>query len=237
VGHTAFHFAVHALSISVLGAAAGFYFFGVKNLWNKAGRWRGIQLVNLLCFSIGWLVVAIALLSPLHHLAERLLSAHMVQHELLMVVAAPLLVLGRPIEAFSWVLPLRIPKILSDPLFAWALHAVAVWIWHVPALFETALENEWVHLAQHSSFFLSAAVFWWSVFSSRNLGSVFSLFTTMLYTGALGALMTLSRASWYPGYALEDQQLAGLVMWIPAGTVYPIAALWLVSRTLRRCAT
>ena len=228
---------MHALSITVLALAAGFYFAGVKNLWRKAGAWRGIQRANVLCFSAGWLVVAIALLSPLHHYAERLLSAHMVQHELLMVVAAPLLVLGRPIEAFSWVLPIRVPKILSDPLFAWTLHAMAVWIWHVPSLFEAALETDWVHLAQHSSFFLSAALFWWSVFSSRQLGSVFSLFTTMLYTGALGALMTLSRASWYPGYGLEDQQLAGLIMWVPAGTVYPIAALWLVSRTLRRCAT
>ena len=228
---------MHALSIGLLTGSLAWYFVGANRLWRKAGTWRGIQRVNVLCFSIGWLVVAIALLSPLHHLAEQLLSAHMVQHELLMVVAAPLLVLGRPIEAFSWVLPIRVPKILSDPLFAWALHALAVWIWHVPALFEAGLESEWVHLAQHSSFFLSAAVFWWSVFSSRNLGSVFSLFTTMLYTGALGALMTLSRASWYPGYTLEDQQLAGLVMWIPAGTAYPIAALWLVSRTLRRCAT
>jgi len=73
--------------------------------------------------------------------------------------------------------------------------------------------------------------------SPRSIAPVLSLFTTMLHTGALGALMAFSRASWYPGYALADQQLAGLIMWIPAGTVYPLAALWLVSRTLRRCAT
>jgi putative membrane protein len=230
---------VHALTIGLLCIAAGLYAVGVRNLWRKAGPGRGITRSHVVCFSTGWAVVALALLSPLHHLAERLLWAHMVQHELLMVVAAPLLVLGRPLEAWSWVFPVRVPKILSDPLFAWALHLVGVWIWHVPALFSAAVHSEWLHLAQHTSFFLPAAIFWWTVFSPspRSLAPVLSLFTTMLHTGALGALLAFSRAAWYPGYALEDQQLAGLIMWIPAGTVYPLAALWLVSRSLRRCAT
>jgi putative membrane protein len=228
---------MHLLTIALLAVTLGFYLLGVRNLWRRAGVARGIHLNNVTSFLLGWLTVALALLSPLHHYAEHLLWAHMVQHELLMVVAAPLLVLGRPIEAWSWVFPIRLPRILADPVFTWTLHAGAVWVWHAPALFQAAVHNEWLHLVQHTSFFLPAAMFWWSVLATRQLSGVLSLFTTMLHTGALGALMTLSRAPWYAGYALEDQQLAGLVMWIPAGTAYPLAALWLISRSLRRFAT
>ena len=221
-------------TVALLAVALVLYALGVRRLWRKAGRGRGISAFHVVSFSLGWGVAALALLSPLHHYAERLLWAHMVQHELLMVVAAPLLVLGRPVEAWTWVVPLRIPRSFSDPLVAWSLHAAGIWVWHIPAVFEAAVRDPWLHLAQHTSFFVPAAMFWWSVSSARHLGSVISLFTTMLHTGALGALMTFSRSSWYAGYALEDQQLAGLVMWVPAGLVYPIAALWLIARSLRR---
>lgn len=227
---------MHALTLLLLALALAWYVLGLKRLWGKAGAGRGIRFAHVACFFFGWLVVAFALLSQLHHYAERLLWAHMVQHELLMVVAAPLLALGKPVEAWRWVFPLRIPKLLSDPGFAWGLHAVGIWLWHAPPLFEAAVRSPWLHLAQHASFFLPAAIFWWAVLapSSRPLGALVALFTTMLHTGALGALMTFSRSSWYAGYALEDQQLAGLVMWVPAGLAYPAALLFVVSRWLRR---
>jgi cytochrome c oxidase assembly factor CtaG len=227
---------MHALTAVLLAAALLLYGAGARRLWMKAGFGRGIRAGHAASFLLGWLVVAVALLSELHHLAERLLWAHMVQHELLMVVAAPLLVLGRPLEAWSWVFPFRVPKFLSNPLFAWALHAAGIWLWHVPALFLAAVANPWLHLVQHTSFFLPAAVFWWTVLApgARQLPAIASLFTTMLHTGALGALMTFSRGSWYAGYGLEDQQLAGLVMWVPAGIVYPLAGIYIVSKWLRR---
>jgi len=187
-------------------------------------------------FTIGMLFVAIAALSPLHHLAERFLWIHMVQHELLMVIAAPLLVLGKPVQAGSFIVPLRVPRWLGDPLLAWMLHAAAIWVWHIPGLFERATASEALHFAQHASFLGTALLFWWTVLAPLQAGAMPSLFTTMLHTGALGALMTFSRASWYAGYGLEDQQLAGLVMWIPAGLAYPVAALWIGSRWLRRSA-
>jgi cytochrome c oxidase assembly factor CtaG len=178
----------------------------------------------------------------LHEAAEQRLWAHMVQHELLMVVAAPMIVLGRPVETWIWGLPpgwrrgIHVPGVFSDPVAAWAAHAAAIWVWHVPGFFEAALADPWLHLAQHASFFGTALVFWWSLLapSHRHLAGMASLFTTMLHTGALGALMALSRGAWYPGFALEDQQLAGLVMWVPAGLAYPIAALFLGSQWLRR---
>ncbi len=227
---------MHALTLFLLAAAALLYGLGVKALWRKAGVGRGIAPAQAACFAAGWATVAVALLSPLHHYAERLLWAHMVQHELLMVVAAPLIVLGRPLEAWAWAFPrawrggFAAKRFLDDGLLAWALHAAAIWIWHVPGLFERSVANEWVHLAQHSSFFLTGALFWWTVLApgGNPAARLSSLFGTMLHTGALGALMAFSRASWYEGYALEDQQLAGLVMWIPAGVAYPAAALFVV---------
>jgi putative membrane protein len=226
---------MHALTVVLLGTTAALYALGLRRLWGKAGRGRGIRRTEAACFAAGWLVVALALLSPLHHLAEAQVWAHMVQHELLMVVAAPLVVLGRPLEAWSWVAPFRVPRILSDPFFAWALHALALWAWHLPALFLAAVTHEGLHLVQHTSFFLPAAIFWWTVFAGKPLAGMASLFSTMLHTGALGFLMAFSRTPWYAGYTLADQQLAGLIMWIPAGTAYPIAALLLVLRLLRRC--
>lgn len=228
------HAATHALTVALLAAALGLYLLGLARLWRKAGVGRAIRGPHVAAFTAGWLVVGIALLSPLHHAAEARLWVHMLQHELLMALAAPLLVLGKPVEAWSWVVPLRAPALLSDPVFACALHAVAVWLWHAPLLFEAAGRSEWLHLAQHTSFFLPAAIFWWTVLAPgpRPLPALVSLLVTMMHTGVLGALMTLSGAPWYAGTTLADQQLAGLVMWVPAGMAYLLAALYVVSRSV-----
>jgi putative membrane protein len=233
---------MHELTLGLLALAGCLYALGVRRLWARAGQGRGVGFTSAALFYSGCAVVGVALLGPLHHAAERLLWVHMVQHELLMVVAAPLIVLGRPVQTWTWALPLqgrrhvRIPGVLADPAVAWALHAAAIWVWHLPGLFDAALADPWLHVAQHASFFGTALLFWWSLFapSDRHLAGIASLFTTMLHTGALGALMALARGSWYPGFALEDQQLAGLVMWIPAGLAYPLAALFLGSQWLKR---
>ena len=233
---------MHELTVALLALACGGYALGLRRLWRRAGRGRGVGYRQAALFYAGWAIVGVAVLGPLHHAAERLLWAHMVQHELLMVLAAPMVVLGRPLETWIWALPrthrsrIKVPKFLSDPLTAWLLHAAAIWGWHAPGAFEAALANPWLHLAQHTCFFGTGLLFWWSLLAPghRNFAGMASLFTTMLHTGALGALMALSRASWYPGFALEDQQLAGLVMWVPAGLAYPLAALFLGSQWLRR---
>jgi putative membrane protein len=218
---------MHALTIALLAAALIFYAWGVRNLWRRE---------HATYFALGWCVVAIALLSPLHHYAEARVWAHMTQHQLLTIIAAPLVVLGRPLQAWSQVIPIRVPRIFADPFFAWGLHAVALWLWHVPVFFRVAVENEWLHLAQHTSFFLSAAIFWWAVLTGRSLAAMALLFAAMLHTGVLGLLMAFSATAWYAGYTLEDQQFAALLMWIPAGTVYPVAALFLIQRSLRKFA-
>jgi putative membrane protein len=226
---------MHAFTLALLAATGFLYAAGIRRLWRRAGR-RGITTGHVVAFSAGLVVLALAVLSPWHHLAERFLWAHMIQHELLMVIAAPLLVLGRPLQALQWLQPLRMPRWLGDPLLAWTLHAAAIWLWHVPRVFEAAVASEGLHFAQHASFLGTAVLFWWTVLARPNLGAMASVFTTMLHTGALGALMTFSRYSWYAGYALEDQQLAGLVMWVPAGLAYPVVALFIGSQWLRRSA-
>jgi cytochrome c oxidase assembly factor CtaG len=223
---------VHELTIFLLAAATTLYAAGV---WRRA-RLRDVDRHALACFVLALAVMVAALLSPLHHLAEERLWAHMVQHELVMVVAAPLFIAARPIGTLAWMVPLRIPKSLCDPGVAFTVHALAIWLWHIPGLFEASVASPVLHLTQHASFFVSALMFWESVLRGPGKG-VASLFATMMHTGALGALMALAGRGWYAGYTLEDQQLAGLVMWVPAGLAYPIAAMLIVSRTLRRCAT
>jgi cytochrome c oxidase assembly factor CtaG len=248
--------------IACLGLSAGLYAVGFVRLRRRAGARRGLSLAAAAAFAAGWLAIVAALVSPLEALGGMLFSAHMVQHELLMTVAAPLLVLGRPLAVWVWAFPpvsrtalggffhragWRGPwLVVTAPLSAWILHALALWLWHVPAWFEAALADERLHTLQHVCFLGSALLFWWSVVgivARRHRGiALLSLFTTMVHTGALGALLTLSAVVWYPVYrasaplwgltVLEDQQLGGIVMWVPTGFVYLACGLWLAQRWL-----
>jgi putative membrane protein len=247
-----------------LGVIGWLYLRGVRALWRSAGRGHGIQRREVAAFAGGWVLLVLALVSPLHRLGGVLFSAHMVQHELLMAVAAPLLVVGRPVVPLVWAVPMswRRPlgdwaatgpvrgtwELLSLPLVAWILHAVAIWLWHVPALFQTTLRSETVHAAQHLSFLVTALLFWWALLRGREgrparAAGVLYLFTTAVHTNLLGALLAFSSRVWYPIYdsstapwgltPLEDQQLAGLIMWVPAGVAYLVAALALAATCLR----
>jgi cytochrome c oxidase assembly factor CtaG len=241
-----------------LALGAVWYAVGTKALWRASARGRGVRGSEVACFAAGWTVLALALVSPLHPLGEVLFSAHMVQHELMMVVAAPLLVLGRPLVPFVWAMPpswrrftgdiARVPlprrlwAALTRPSTAWVLHATAIWVWHVPSLYDATLDNAFVHTLQHVSFLSTALLFWWSVLRGARLArgaAIGSVFTTMLHTSALGVILAFTNSLWYPAYAtttfawgltpVEDQQLGGLVMWIPAGVSYLVATLVLVA--------
>lgn len=239
-----------------LAAAIVVYFFGLARLWRNAGRNHGIRVWQLVAFVAGWLFLVIALVSPLDALGGILFSAHMAQHEVLMTLAAPLVVAGRPLIALLWALPPRTRlgaaqlvqrravaaswRAISGPAVATLLHFVALWMWHLPSLYEATLRNDAIHALQHVSFFGTAALFWWSLMHGRygRLGygvAVLYVFFTSVHTGALGALLTLSPHVWYPIYrattsrwgldAIEDQQLAGLIMWVPAGVIFLVLGL------------
>jgi putative membrane protein len=262
--HAPWNLAPWLLALLLLCAAA--YALGLRRLWLHAGAGRGVAPHEAGLFAAGWLTLVAALVSPLDALGGHLFSVHMVQHELLMVLAAPLLVLGRPLATWAWALAPAQRRAagrlfatrgwsapwsaLTDPLTAFALHAIALWAWHLPEAFDAALAHEGWHIAQHFSFLATALFFWWSVLGHDPRGrfgpghSAASLFATMMHTGALGALLSLAPQPWYPPYVAttlalgldpaQDQQLGGLVMWVPAGLAYVVAALWVLGRMLTR---
>jgi len=253
---------------AVLGAAMAIalllYLRGLAALWRAAGSGRGVSPRSAGCFIAGWLVLAASLFGPVDAWSTRLFSVHMIQHELLMLVAAPLFVLGAPLATWSWALRperrtdagrvtraigrSRAWRFATAPSGAWLVHGIAVWAWHVPAAFGAALSSIIIHDLQHVSFLASALLFWWALLRPRagrraDGVAVFLLFTTMLHTGALGALLAFSARPWYADYhgygrltALEDQQLGGLIMWIPGGAVYLAVALLLCVRALQPAA-
>lgn len=236
--------------------------------WYGAGWWqlqRRAAATDVhrrgMLFIAGWLVLAGALVTPLHAAGERSFAAHMLEHELLMLAAAPLLVLSRPLGVALWAWPPGMRagfvafgrgiggawRLLTAPVVATGLQAIALWSWHAPRLFDLALAHDGWHVVQHLCFLGSALLFWWAMLCGRGssrLGvAIGCLFFTAIVSGALGALMAFSSSPWYAGYAAsgrdafgltpaEDQQLAGLLMWVPGGLVHAGAGLAVLARRL-----
>ena len=250
--------------VSSLALFAAVYAAGVVRLWRNAGYGRGVRPLEALAFAAGWLALVIALSPPLDEWSEQWLAAHMLQHELLMIVAAPLFAVGAPLVGILWAMPSafrhtvvrtvqRTPipvvwQLVAAPPTAFVLYGLALWVWHVPALYDAALEHEPVHIVQHLCFFGTAALFWWGLVHGRQgrMGygaAVVYLFVTTVHGGVLGALLTVSPRVWYAPYLvhhpagltpLEDQQLAGLLMWVPAGLAFAAGALLLFAAWLRQ---
>lgn len=144
-------------------------------------------------------------------------------------------------------------RAVTLPLFAWLFYALCLWCWHMPALYQAALHNDGLHIFEHVSFFASALLLWWTALISvrtteLGLGAgIFLLFTTSLQAGLLGALLTFAQRPFYPFYettvsgfgldTLADQQLAGILMWIPGGLVYLAGAMWLTWLWVQRLQT
>jgi len=242
--------------------ALWFYGRGLQHLWARAGSGRGVTYVQSSSFALGAAMLFIAVVSPLHSLGEALLSAHMAQHSLLLAVTPPLLLFGKPGLVFAWALPVRwrrdflqygtwrsltqVGDTLSQPRPAAILHGLALWFWHAPAAFNAAVASDGLHAFEHICFFATALLFWHAILegrSNRRAGPALGAsFATLIHGGLLGALITLAPYSlyaWYQGRtkvwglsALEDQQLAGLVMWVPMGIVYLAACLVLASRLI-----
>ena len=200
------------------------YLRGRQVLVRRTGQASRQLKLRTWAFAGGLFTLAIALVSPMDSLAGQLFWVHMLQHTLLMLIAAPLLVVGYPLPPILLGLPQGLRHGLgqrwrhwqglrrfwgaaSHPLMAWLLQAFILWIWHAPSLYQASVENEWVHALQHISFLGSALLFWWVTFHTygarpayRGIGILF-LFTTALHTGLLGALLTFSPHLWYPVYS------------------------------------
>ncbi|HEV8239841.1 MAG TPA: cytochrome c oxidase assembly protein [Thermoanaerobaculia bacterium] len=239
------------------------YGVGLARLWRRAGVGAGVPRWAAASAAAGIVALLAGLGPPLAPLADLRFAAHMGQHELLMLVAAPLLALGRPLLVLLWALPPRWRARVGDevrrpaavaawrrittPVAVLAQQAAVLWFWHARGPFEAALAHDGLHAVQHLTFFVSAALFWWALVYGRfgRLGygaGVLVVFATAAHCGLLGALLTVARTPWYPTHAardlahgvdaLADQQLAGLLMWVPAGLVLLVACLALFAAWL-----
>ena len=240
-----------------VAALAVAYAIGTRRLARRRanGSWREPRAA---AFAFGLAALVVALISPLEALSQDLLSAHMAQHLLLVIVAAPLLVIGRPGLRILLALPVgwrrtiqrlgaaapaaAVRRVLTHPVGVWAMHVTVLWAWHVPSLYEAAVRNELLHALEHVTFLGTAVLFWWVLAAPARPGRrAIGRGPDVLYAAgagvqgaALGALLTFATSPLYGIYveraarhgvsALQDQQVAGLVMWIPAGVIYLIAA-------------
>ncbi|MCO4753039.1 MAG: cytochrome c oxidase assembly protein [Bacteriovoracaceae bacterium] len=243
-----------------LGAMIFLYFKGVKQTQSRRNiKTRPKHQTTFFCF--GMFCLFLALISSIDFYSEALASIHMLQHTLILMVAAPLLALsGMDYYFMNALSPVvksskinmafrRFIKItrFSRPLWIWIIYAATLWIWHIPMIYESALEGPLVHDFQHIGFFASSYLFWRVSLSPYGFkisppSAVIYLFVSMLHAMVLGALMGLSQSVWYSPYirssmALEidpvaDQQIAGLIMWMPAGTSFIIVAVFSIYKLL-----
>ncbi len=217
-------------------------------------RWR--SPVILVC---GLAVLGAALSPPVDALADRFFAVHMFQHVVLMFAAAPLLVAARPWHPEAYPLApawaerlaafrdrgarmLRGAAFLGRPGVALAISTAALWIWHVPALYDLALADQTVHVAEHLSFLAAFALFWRPLFAgaagsgglASNLSRTVYLVASAMQGSLLAALLTFSDRVLYGAYlavlhprilpALADQQLGGAIMWFSGALCYGVVA-------------
>jgi cytochrome c oxidase assembly factor CtaG len=211
----------------LLAAGGVMYLVGTRELDRRGARVRRVERG---AFWIGWLAMVAAITPPMDAAAAKAFSSHMAQHELLMLIGAPLVIVGRPILPWLWALPARMRpvaavglqshglsglwRVMTLPALAWAVHGAVVWLWHAPLFYEAALESEAVHAVQHATFVGTAVLFWWGLIYGRYGRAAYGasalfVFVTMMHTGALGALFALSTSPYYPLYR-ERAAAAGI---------------------------
>jgi cytochrome c oxidase assembly factor CtaG len=218
-------------------------------------------------FAAGMVLLATALLSPLCRLSATLAAAHMIQHVLIVAVIPPLLIMGEVLATMRLGVRVhsrtaRRPDTglgqswPNCPTVAACVYGAAIWLSHTPPIYQAALLDPTVHLLL-LVFQLSVGLFFWQIIvraaspgegGDGQLGAALLMtFGTLMHTGLLGALLTFSSQPWYPIYELqqsawslaplEDQQLAGLIMWMPMGGIYVAAGLAVMTQLLRVQAT
>lgn len=208
-------------------------------------RWGNQQR---LLFMTGWGVLSLALVSPLCALSVALFSMRATQHMVLLMVAAPLLALSRPQRLFGRRMQAAIRRLERNAVFASLsalAFAAALWIWHVPRVYDATFRSDLWYWGMHSTLMVTAVLMWMQLLredSRQPLMRALLAFATFVQMGVLGALLTFSPAALYAAHLtstlpwgivpLSDQQLGGLVMWVPGCTVLLLAALWIIRRGL-----
>ncbi|WP_230533879.1 cytochrome c oxidase assembly protein [Microvirga roseola] len=240
------------------------YMVGLARLRGASRTGGGVSPAQGAAFIGGWITIAFALLSPLDRLGGALFSAHMAQHVLLMLVSAPLLVLAQPLPVLLWAFPRTARRAigragtspawrpcwraLTRASIAAVIYSATLWIWHAPPLYAFALENEFVHALQHSSFLCASLLFWWSILNTNKrpegLGAAaLAVFIMGVQANVLALALIFASSPWFPANAagaqawgltaLEDQQLGGAIMSIPGMLVHLTAGAALLVLWLR----
>jgi len=233
------------------------YAIGLRRLW-RAGAGRGVGVAEAGCFGLGLLALVLVLAGPLRAYGAWSLAAHMGQHMLLLALIPPLLLAGRPLAVAACALPAAWSRRVHRALQPWQsalgralapatiAHCAAMWLWHTPQGLQRALDSEALHWAMHASFLLAGLWFWgalWRRIRDPEAGAipgVVAMVVVMMQMGFIGALLTFSPRPLYAVYVLRtpalgldplvDQQLAGLLMWVPSCLPYLVGAGWLLWR-------
>jgi putative membrane protein len=234
--------------IAVLLVAVGTYAVGASRSDARAvEHWRHA------CFYAGWGMLVAMLVSPLCNLTVALFSARVGQHMVLTLVAAPLLMLGRPQEVLGALrrqqgkspISGTLEQTLGRASIAGLLFAGFMWLWHAPAPYDATLTSNVVYWAMHLTLIGSALLLWHVILTAGAAGRLQGVLTCVassMQMGLLGAIITLAPRALYDSHAattlpwgltsLEDQQLGGLIMWVPGGAVFLVAALALAASAL-----
>ena len=212
-----------------LGTITTLYVIGLARI-RKRLPWR------IAAFTGALVCLFLALIWPLEAWSSRSFAAHMLQHMLLLSLAAPLLVIARPLPVVLAALSkasrralvlgfrsryLGLWSFLARPAVAFSLHGMIIWAWHAPAAFQLALESNFIHILEHFCFLATAQLFWWSMLhrggkSFQRYGSnTLWILSTLIHTGFLGAILTFAR---YPLYAyyVDEAKLEGLLWGLTA---------------------
>lgn len=219
-----------------------------------------VSIWRLAGFSCGLLALWMVVASPLAAIDHRLLTAHMLQHLILMTVSAPLILLGAPVIVLLNGLPKPFERLVSGravqtlgrmmthPLLCWIAGTGTVIVWHMPALFALGMSARW-HEVQYACFFAAGILFWlpviqpWpSLTTWSTWGVPLYLFLATLPCDALSAFLTFCDRVVYPHYlsmhrlfdvsALGDQQFAGALMWVWVTFVYLAPAVMVTIKAL-----
>jgi len=243
-----------ALPLAVLAIA---YLAGWTRLARRSPPRCHRRLVARLALALTGVTAAAVALLGLHGAAHESFAAHMLQHLLVIAVAVPALLLADPLPAVMWALPAAVRRAARGALVAparprrvwhaltrmpvaWTLHAAALWIWHVPVVYDAALASSALHDAEHLVFAATAALFWWPVIdpaprgpASPPLGGrIVYLVLGAFQSAALGVVLVATPWPLYAYGALDDQALGGVLMWAVGGAVDMAAVLVLVYRFL-----
>lgn len=222
-----------------------------------------VPVLRTVAFFGGLAAIAVALLSGIARYDTTLFSVHMVQHLLLMLVAAPLLAFSAPVTQLlraaspgvrqGWLIPVlhsRVVEAIGHPVVAALTFTVVVWGSHFTGLFELALEDQGVHELEHVGFLVAAMVFWWPVIAADPARRRMAFPVRALYllvqvpvNSFLGMAFVFAPAPLYAHYAnlgspygidaLADQQLAGGIMWLAGDVVFIAGILGIIAAWMR----